>query len=128
MKLIIIKENFDVKRILFRDNKKCIKISYDINHLSMIGITLNINYEYLIDRGTYIIIKLNEKDIKLFSLIDNHLKGKVSNYDNIMYNGNIKVKKHNEYTIPKDKTISITINSIKTNSSSGKNKVQIFSI
>ena len=44
-----------------------------------------------------------------------------------MYNGSIKVKKHNEYTTPKDNKLPITINSIKMNTSH-RNKVQIFSI
>ena len=66
MKLLIIKENFDLKRILFRESKKCIKISYDINHVSMIGITLKVNYATILDRETYIIIKVDPKDRKLF--------------------------------------------------------------
>jgi|TARA_Y100000996_G_scaffold370954_1_gene318906 hypothetical protein len=127
MKLIIIKENFDLKRIVFRDSKKSIKISYDINHVSMIGITINLMYDYLIDRGTYLIIKVHPDDVKLFSDIDNHFKKTVKKYDNIMYNGSIKVKKHNEYTTPKDNKLPITINSIKMNTSH-RNKVQIFSI
>ena len=72
MDLIIIKENFDLKRVLFRENKKSIKISYDINHVSMIGITFKINYETILDRETYIIIKVGSKDRQLFFDIDNH--------------------------------------------------------
>lgn len=127
MKLFIIKENFDLNRILFRESKKSVKISYDINHISMIGITVNILFDNLIDKGTYLIVKINEKDIKLISDIDEYLNKKIKNYENFMINGNIKVKKHNEYKIPLNKQISITMNSIKNNNV-GKNKVQIFSI
>ena len=127
MKLLIIKENFDIKRILFRESKTSIKISYDINHISMIGITLNISYDTLIDKGPYIIIKVNPIDTELFSDIDRHFNGLFKDYDKTMFNGNIKVKKHNEYSLPKNKSIPITMNSIKRNSL-GKNKVQIFSI
>ena len=127
MKLLIIKENFDLKRILFRESKKCIKISYDINHVSMIGITLKVNYATILDRETYIIIKVDPKDRKLFFDIDKHFESLIENYDKVMLNDNIKVKKHSEYTPPLDNNLSITMNSIKRNTSD-KNKVQIFSI
>ena len=127
MKLLIIKENFDLKRILFRESKKSIKISYDINYVLMIGITLNINYETIIDRDTYIIIKVDPKDRKLFFDIDKHFECLFENYDKVMINDNLKIKKHNEYKMPLNKSISITMNSIKKNIS-GRNKVQIFSI
>ena len=127
MKLLLIKENFDLKRVLFRKSKKSIKISYDINHVSMIGITFKINYETIIDRETYIIIKLGPEDKKIFFAIDNHFENLIDNYDKVMLHDNIKVKKHSEYGTPVNKTISITMNSIKKNIS-GRNKVQIFSI
>ena len=93
----------------------------------MIGITVKISYDILFDKGTYIIIKVNPKDRKLFSDIDNYFNEIVQNYEKIMINNNIKIKKHNEYSPPSDKTITITMNSIKRNTSD-KNKVQIFSI
>jgi len=93
----------------------------------MIGITVNISFDNLIDKGTYIIVKINKEDIKLISDIDEYLNKKMKNYENFMINGNIKVKKHNEYKIPLNKNLSITMNSIKKNNV-GKNKVQIFSI
>ena len=127
MKVLIIKENFDLKRIIFRESKKSIKISYDINHVSMIGITVNILYEKMVDKGTYMILKIHPNDIKLLSDIDNYLNEKLTDYEHFIVNGNIKVKKHNEYKIAQNKNISITMNSIRKNIS-GKNKVQIFSI
>tara|TARA_B100000768_G_scaffold53655_1_gene52152 strand:+ start:661 stop:1044 length:384 start_codon:yes stop_codon:yes gene_type:complete len=127
MDLIIIKENFDLKRVLFRENKNSIKISYDINHVSMIGITFKINYETIIDRETYIIIKVSSPDRQLFFDIDNHFDSLIEDYDKFMINDNIKIKKHHEYGKPLKKSISITMNSIKKNIS-GRNKVQIFSI
>lgn len=127
MKLLIIKENFDLKRILFRESKNSIKISYNINFVSMIGITLNIKYDTLIDRGTYVIMKINPEDAKIILDIDRYFNGLIKNYDKIMVNGTIKVKKHNEYSSPLNKKVAITMNSIKKNTS-GKNKVQIFSI
>lgn len=127
MKLLLIKENFDLKRVLFRKSKKSIKISYDINHVSMIGITFKIKYETILDRETYIIIKVSPKDRKIFLDIDGHFERLIENYDKVMLNDNIKIKKHNEYVTPLNKTISITMNSIKKNIS-GRNKVQIFSI
>ena len=93
----------------------------------MIGITLNIKYDTLIDRGTYVIMKINPEDAKIILDIDRHFNGLIKNYDKIMVNGTIKVKKHNEYSSPLNKKVAITMNSIKKNTS-GKNKVQIFSI
>ena len=81
MKLVIIKENFELNRILFRQSKNSIKISYDINNVSMIGITMNINFQNLSDKGTYIILKVCEKDIKTLKLIDEYFSNKISDYD-----------------------------------------------
>ena len=127
MKLIIIKENFDTERILFRESKNCIKISYDINYISMIGITLKLVYDYLIDKETFLILKVNEKDKILLNKIDEYFNKTISNYDTMLINNTIKVKKHNEYKVSSEKVISITMNSIKKNNN-GMNKVQIFSI
>ena len=93
----------------------------------MIGITVNILYEKMVDKGTYMILKIHPDDIKLLSEIDNYLDEKLPDYEHFMINGNIKVKKHNEFIMTKNKNISITMNSIRRNIS-GKNKVQIFSI
>ena len=127
MKLIIIKENFDIKRVIFRESKNSIKLSYDINYISMIGITIKINSIYILDKGTFLIIKIGDKDKKLLNTIDNYFSKKIENYDNILVNDTIKVKKHNEYISPKDNDILITMNSIKSNPNM-RNKVQIFSI
>ena len=127
MKLIIIKENFDFKRIIFRESKNSIKISYNINFVSMIGITINIEYDYILDKGTYLIVKLKKKDKKLIEDIDSFFKRIVINYDNMLINDTIKVKKHNEYKAPKCEKLSVTMNSIKKNMND-LNKVQIFSI
>lgn len=127
MKLLLIKENIDLNRILFRKSKKSIKISYDINHVSMIGITFKINYETILDRETYIIIKVSPKDRKIFFDIDRHFERLIENYDKVISNDHIKIKKHSGYENPQNKTISITMNSIKKNIP-GRNKVQIFSI
>jgi len=127
MKLIIIKENFDFKRIIFRESKNSIKISYNINFVSMIGITINIEYEYIFDKGAFLIVKLKKKDKKIIEDIDSFFKGIVINYDNMLINDTIKVKKHNEYTTPKSEKLSVTMNSIKKNTNN-LNKVQIFSI
>ena len=97
MKLVIIKENFDLNRILFRESKTSIKISYNVNHVSMIGITININYEYIIDKGTYMIIKVNEEDRQILTKIDLHLEKNINDYDKMIINDTIKVKKHKEY-------------------------------
>ena len=128
MKLVIIKENFDLNRILFRESKTSIKISYNVNHVSMIGITININYEYIIDKGTYMIIKVNEEDRQILTKIDLHLEKNINDYDKMIINDTIKVKKHKEYkNDPLKKKLLKTMNSIKKNGS-GRNKVQIFSI
>ena len=128
MKLVIIKENFDLNRILFRESKTSIKISYNVNHVSMIGITININYEYIIDKGTYMIIKVNEEDRQILTKIDLHLEKNINDYDKMIINDTIKVKKHKEYkNDPLNKNLLITMNSIKRNGA-GRNKVQIFSI
>lgn len=127
MKLIIIKENFEFKRIIFRESKNSIKISYNINFVSMIGLTINIDYDYILDKGTFLIVKLKKKDKKLIEGIDSFFKGLVIDYDNMLFNDTIKVKKHNEYKTPKCEKLTITMNSIKKNTND-LNKVQIFSI
>mgnify|MGYP006099273743 CR=1 FL=1 len=71
--------------------------------------------------------RAQEYDTKIFSEIDLHFEGIFKDYDKSLFNGSIKVKKHNEYSRNPMKNILITMNSIKTNSS-GRNKVQIFSI
>lgn len=126
MKLVIIKEKFELNRILFRQSKNSIKISYDINNVSMIGITMNIKFQNLSDKGTYIILKVCEKDIETLKLIDEYFFNKITDYDRMIIKDSIKVKKHNEYT-NSDKAITISMNSIKRNQL-GRNKVQIFSI
>ena len=128
MKLILIKKNFNLNRILFRESKTSIKISYDINYVSMIGITINVNYEYLLDKGTYMIIKVNEEDLRILYNIDSYFEKNIDEYDRMVINGTIKVKKHNEYKNNSlNKNLLITMNSIKRNGA-GRNKVQIFSI
>ena len=93
----------------------------------MIGITLKLAYDYLIDKETFLILKVNEKDKILLNKIDEYFNKSISNYDKMLVNNTIKVKKHNEYKRSSEKVISITMNSIKKNNN-GMNKVQIFSI
>lgn len=126
MKLVIIKENFELNRILFRQSKNSIKISYDINNVSMIGITMNIKFQSFSDKGTYIILKVSEKDIETLKLIDEYFSNQITDYDKMIIKDSIKVKKHNQYTNP-NKEITLSMNSIKRNQL-GRNKVQIFSI
>ena len=47
------------------------------------------------------IVKLKKKDKKLIEDIDSFFKGLVINYDNMLINDTIKVKKHSEYKKPK---------------------------
>lgn len=126
MKLVIIKENFELNRILFRQSKNSIKISYDINNVSMIGITMNIKFQSFLDKGTYIILRVCEKDIETLKLIDEYFSNQITDYDKMIIKDSIKVKKHNQYTNP-NKEITLSMNSIKRNQL-GRNKVQIFSI
>lgn len=93
----------------------------------MIGITINVEHEYIIDKGTFLIVKLKKNDKKLINDIDNYFKDIVINYDKMLINDTIKVKKHNEYKETNDNKISITMNSIKK-TQNNLNKVQIFSI
>lgn len=129
MRLIINKDTFSVDRIIFRNSKRAIKLSYDLNNIYMIGITFKIYYESIKDKEQYIIIKLNESDKKLFQEIDAYFLTKIDNYDNLMnYNNLLKIKKHNTYLDDKnDKNICIIMNSIRT-SLDGKNRVQVFTI
>ena len=87
---------------------------------------MNIDFENLLDKGTYIILKVCEKDKKILKMIDEYFSSKISDYDKMIIKDSIKVKKHNEYTMP-NKKITLSINSIKRNQI-GRNKVQIFSI
>lgn len=126
MKLLIIKENFDINRIFFRESKSSIKISYNINFISMVGITFNLVFKNCLDKGHFLILNIDEKEINFFNKIDKYFIGEIDNYDKILNNDSIRIKKHKNFKIPKDNVISITLNSIKN--IFGRNKVQIFSI
>ena len=56
---------------------------------------------------------MNEKDKILLNKIDEYFNKTISNYDTMLINNTIKVKKHNEYKLSSEKVISITMNSIK---------------
>tara|TARA_B100000214_G_C23964146_1_gene626867 strand:- start:792 stop:1181 length:390 start_codon:yes stop_codon:yes gene_type:complete len=129
MKLLIIKDNFEIKRIHFRKSRSSIKLMYDINNIFMIGITLKLRYNRLKYKDLFIYLFIDNEDILLLKKIDDYFSKKLYLYESFIINNNIiKIKKHqgfNEDLLNKH-TIDISINSIKY--INGMNKVQIFSI
>ena len=129
MKLLIIKDNFEIERLHFRKSRTSMKLMYDINNIFMIGITMKISYNRLKYKDLFIYISVDAEDILLLKKIDDYFSKELCSYESFIINNNIiKIKKHQDFIedpLNKD-TIDISINSIKY--INGMNKVQIFSI
>ena len=127
MKLVIIKDNFNINKIRFRKSKTSIKITYDISNLLMIGITFNVIYQSIKERGTFLYINLSKEDYTILKDIENYFYTKIEKYESFLINdGYIRIKKHNGFIPTKENNINIVLSSIKL--VNDKNRVQIFSI
>ena len=123
MNLILKNHKFNIKRINIKEGKKCNKILYDLDHVTMIGITLNVKNEMYIEDDDFIYIEVKDKELSnILKIIDNLINNKYDNYLSFLSFNKIKVKKHDTFDILRN----ITINNIKN--INGKSKVQIFTL
>jgi len=127
MKLIIKNENFDTKRIYFKNNKNGIKLLYSVHNIFTVGIPLKIEYDKLIIKDYIILVSISKKHIDIINKIDHYFADKVNNYVTFLHNEHsLKIKKHGGFIVNTDKLLSFTINCIR--SYKGNNYVQLFTI
>ena len=128
MNLIIKKDFFDNKRLKLKESKKCIKITYSLDYIYIIGITINLNNINYTENDQFLFIEVYGSDeLKFLNNISNILSNKVNNYQCFLYNNNkLKVKKHSNFKHSKDNSVNITLNNLKKINE--KYKVQIFTI
>lgn len=123
MNLIIKKGKFNTKRIHIKNGKNCNKILYNLDDVSMIGITLNVEDEEYIEDDNFIYIDIKDKQLKyILNEIDTLINKNYDNYLSFLSFNKIKVKKHIDFK----KIKNISINNIKL--INDKAKVQIFTI
>tara|TARA_B110000285_G_C15125429_1_gene619880 strand:- start:203 stop:574 length:372 start_codon:yes stop_codon:yes gene_type:complete len=123
MNLIIKKGNFNTNRIHIKNGKKCNKILYNLDYVSMIGITLNVENEEYVEDVNFIYIDVKDYQLKyILNEIDSLMKKNYGNYLSFLSFNKIKVKKHSNFK----KMKNISINNIKL--INNKAKVQIFTI
>lgn len=128
MNLIIKKDFFDNKRLKLKESKKCIKITYSLDYIYIIGITIKLNNINYTENDQFLFIEVYGSDeLKFLNNISNILSNKVNNYQCFLYNNNkLKVKKHSNFKHSKDNSVNITLNNLKKINE--KYKVQIFTI
>ena len=125
MDLIIKESSFTQDKIKLKEGKKCIKILYNIDTISVIGISLKITEFTQTENNSFIFMNIKDSPQKyLIHKIDTYFS-KLKNYYSFLENNYIKVKKHSQY-YPIKGTIFITFNNLKL--INNKLKVQIFTI
>ena len=123
MNLIIKKGNFDRQRIHIKSGKKCNKILYNLDYVTMIGITLNVEDQEYTEDENFIYIDVKDQKLKrILNEIDTIIDNKYDNYLSFLSFNKIKVKKHIDFI----KMKNISINNIKL--INNKAKVQIFTL
>ena len=115
MNLIIKKDFFDNKRLKLKESKKCIKITYSLDYIYIIGITIKLNNINYTENDQFLFIEVYGADeLKFLNNISNILSNKVNNYQCFLYNNNkLKVKKHSNFKHSKDNSLNITLNNLK---------------
>lgn len=127
MNLILKQEKFDTKRVKLKESKKCIKITYFLDHIYMIGLTIKLkNIKFTENENFLYIDILDTEQLKFLKNISDFISNKVSNYQTFLYNNRLKVKKHIEFKYSEDKSVNITLNNLKK--IKDYYKVQIFTI
>lgn len=127
MNLILKTENFDTKRVKLKQSKKCIKITYFLDHIYMIGLTIKLKNINFTENENFLYIDiLDNEQVKFLKNISDFISNKVSNYQTFMYNNRLKVKKHIDFKYSEDNSVNITLNNLKK--IKDYYKVQIFTI
>lgn len=127
MNLILKQEKFDTKRVKLKESKKCIKITYFLDHIYMIGLTIKLkNIKFTENENFLYIDILDTEQLKFLKNISDFISNKVSNYQTFLYNNRLKVKKHIDFKYSEDNSVNITLNNLKKIKDCYK--VQIFTI
>lgn len=127
MNLILKQEKFDTKRVKLKESKKCIKITYFLDHIYMIGLTIKLkNIKFTENENFLYIDILDTEQLKFLKNISDFISNKVSNYQTFLYNNRLKVKKHIDFKYSEDNSVNITLNNLKK--IKDYYKVQIFTI
>tara|TARA_B100000686_G_C16731017_1_gene940686 strand:+ start:1015 stop:1398 length:384 start_codon:yes stop_codon:yes gene_type:complete len=115
MELIIKDDTFDSNRITIKNGKNTKKIIYELDTISIIGLTFKVNQYIIVNQSKrYIYIDIdNSPQKKLFLLIDNYFKEKLRFYQTFIDNSILKIKKHNTNIINHNDNLYISINNIK---------------
>jgi len=125
---LIIKQNcFDSKRIVLKESKNCIKITYSLDYIYMIGLTIKLkNIKYTGNDQFLFIEVCDTKQLNFLMNINNFLSQKIEHYQSFLYNNKMKVKKHINFKSSEDNSVNITLNNLKK--IKDNYKVQIFTI
>tara|TARA_Y100000817_G_C16847516_1_gene540651 strand:- start:1402 stop:1785 length:384 start_codon:yes stop_codon:yes gene_type:complete len=125
---LIIKQNcFDSKRIILKESKNCIKITYSLDYIYMIGLTIKLKDIKYIENDQFLFIEIcDPKQYKFLMDINNFLSQKIEHYQSFLYNNKMKVKKHINFKSSEDDSVNITLNNLKK--IKDNYKVQIFTI
>lgn len=127
MKLIIKDDMFDLNKIIFKNNKNGLKLTYKINDLFMIGIPLKVKYNKIFIKDSIIYVNISKDNMKVIEKIDNYFNNKIDNYISFIHDNKfLKVKKHIDFNLKKNNELLLTINSIKEYKDN--NYVHIFTI
>ena len=128
MELVIKEDTFDINRITIKNGKNTKKIIYNLDSLSLIGLSLKIS-QYIIanQSNKYIFIDIDKSPQKeVLLLIDNYFKEKFRLYQSFIENYILKIKKHTNDLISEDDALFISINNIKKRDT--RSRIQIFTI
>tara|TARA_B110000495_G_scaffold202892_1_gene224433 strand:- start:709 stop:1095 length:387 start_codon:yes stop_codon:yes gene_type:complete len=115
MILILKQENIDTKRIKFKLIRSVIKLTYDLDYLLLIGITITVSafkIKNIFNKMCSIELQDN-KQIDKLKEIDNYIDNNIKNYKRFLNDDNsIKIKLHNNL-INSNRPLNITINNLK---------------
>ena len=128
MELVIKEDTFDINRITIKNGKNTKKIIYNLDSLSLIGLSFKISQFIIVNQSNkYIFIDVDKSPQKEILLrIDNYFKGKFRLYESFIENYILKIKKYKNEPITKDDELFISINNIKKRDT--RSRIQIFTI
>ena len=127
MNLILKKESFDDKRIGLKESKNCIKITYSLDYIFMIGLSIKLTNIKYTENEHFLFIEICDKEqLDFLIIINNFITQNIKNYQPFLYNKKMKIKKHTKFRHMEDKSVTITLNNLKK--IKDYYKVQIFTI
>ena len=128
MELIIKGDNFDINRITIKHGKNTKKIIYNLDTLSLIGLSFQIDQYILVNQSNkYIFIDIDKSPQKNLLLnIDNYFRKILHSYKSFIENSILKIRKHTNDLIKREDNLYISINNIKMKEKCSR--IQIFTI